>query len=51
MMNPIGYEVVTRHRERTLRRDAETTRRLVQHRSDHRDQDVSTPRRPDRKGR
>ena len=51
MMNPIGYELVTRHRERTLRRSAESTRRLSESHGEPGHQDASTPRRPVRKGR
>lgn len=51
MMNPIGYELVTRHRERELRSAAESARRLAESHGDHGHQDASTPRRPVRKDR
>jgi hypothetical protein len=50
-MNPIGHELVTRHRERELRSAAESARRLAESHGDHAHQDASTPRRPVRKDR
>ena len=51
MMNPIGYELVTRHRERSCAAPRSRPACLAESHGEPGHQDASTPRRPVRKDR